>query len=350
MIARTLSSLLLAAAPLCAYFPEDFEAPLETVAFGSCNRDELPQPLWDEIAFQLPDLWIWAGDNIYTDWYAGDDRRGGITAAEWAAKRYEAQFNRPDYTAFREAFPILGTWDDHDYGKNNAGAEYELKTVTEELLLDFLEVPANDPRRERPGVYGSHVFGPEGKQTKVILIDNRYFATGPGAEEPSLLGEAQRQWLASELTDSGAELHLIVSGTQVLSQEHRWEKWDQYPETRQWLLDLIVERQVPGVIFLSGDRHFHEISRLELDGLPYPLIDLTSSGLTHYWESFPGEPNRHRVGEVYAGLGYGLLRIDWEAEPVEVSFEIHSEAEEPELQLSVPYPGFATADAPTGEE
>ena len=52
-----------------AKFPDDFSKPLEVIAFGSCNRDELPQPLWPVIAEENPDLWIWAGDNIYADWH-----------------------------------------------------------------------------------------------------------------------------------------------------------------------------------------------------------------------------------------------------------------------------------------
>ena len=52
-----------------AKFPDDFAKPLDVIAFGSCNRDELPQPLWPVIAEENPDLWIWAGDNIYADWH-----------------------------------------------------------------------------------------------------------------------------------------------------------------------------------------------------------------------------------------------------------------------------------------
>jgi alkaline phosphatase D len=38
-----------------------------TVAFGSCNRENLPNPLWPVILEQDPDIWIWGGDNIYGD-------------------------------------------------------------------------------------------------------------------------------------------------------------------------------------------------------------------------------------------------------------------------------------------
>ena len=76
------------------------------------------------------------------------------------------------------------------------------------------------------------------------------------------------------------------------------------------------------MICISGDRHIHEISVLQETDAPYPLVDITSSGLTHSWENFKGEPNKHRVGEVHQELGFGRLTIDWEAEPVTITAEI----------------------------
>lgn len=321
---------------LLAKFPADFSQPLEVVAFGSCSRDELPQPLWPVITEHAPDLWIWGGDNIYADWYApptGERVQYSIDRA-WVTKRYAAQFNRPDYAAFRQQFPILGTWDDHDFGRNNAGASFALKEVTRDLALNFMQVPIGDPRWTREGLYGAYDFGPEGQMTKVILLDNRYFATGAKADQPSLLGEAQRAWLAKTLRASKADLHLIVSGTQVVSAEHRWEKWADYPEDRAWLLEQIAASETLTVL-LSGDRHIHEISVLRDIELDYPLADITSSGLTHAWESFEGEPNQHREGTVFTGLGFGLLRIDWSGETPTVAMEIRDKANQVQCQFTV---------------
>lgn len=306
-----------------AHFPSNFDAPLQTVAFGSCNKDELPQPLWPVIAENEPDLWIWGGDNIYADWYQppGQARQSFVVNRDWVSTRYQAQFDRPDYTEFRERFPIVGTWDDHDYGRNNATSSYKLKGVTRDLALEFFEVPKSDPRWSREGLYGAYDFGPQGQRTKVILLDNRYFASSRKASDPDLLGDAQRKWLEKTLRESAADLHLIVSGTQILSADHRWEKWADYPRDRAWLIDQIAASGVVTVL-ISGDRHIHEISVLEDPRLDYPLADITSSGLTHSWDSFPGEPNRLRHGEVYNGLGFGVIRIDWSGKSPSVELEI----------------------------
>ncbi len=314
----SISTLLsLALCPLAtAHHPSDFDSQLEVIAFGSCNRQFLPQPLWPVIAENQPDLWIWGGDNIY-----GDSKDASVIEA-----KYQEQRNQPNYAAFRKQFPIVGTWDDHDYGWNDAHSTYPLKTITQGLALDFMDVPADDPRRQREGIYGDYDFGPEGQRVKVILIDNRYFSDSPKGDNPQLLGDAQRDWLARTLRSSTAQIHLIVSGTQIISEEHKYEKWANFPSDRAWLLKLIREEAIPGVVCISGDRHIHEISVLQETDAPYPLVDITSSGLTHSWENFKGEPNKHRVGEVHRELGFGLLTVDWDAEPITITAEIRDQA------------------------
>jgi len=321
-----------------AKFPDNFDQPLEVVAFGSCNRDELPQPLWPVIAANAPDLWIWGGDNIYADWHERPDgRRVNHTVnREWVAECYAAQRVQPGYAVFRELIPILGTWDDHDYGRNNATSSYKLKAVTRDLALEFMEVPPEDARWQREGLYGAYDFGPEGRRTKVVLLDNRYFASSRKADAPDLLGDAQREWLAATLRESTADLHLLVSGTQILSEAHEYEKWADYPEDREWLLDLIREEGMPMTVLLSGDRHIHEISVLDDPALDYPLVDVTSSGLTHSWEDFPGEANSLRRGEVFTGLGFGLLTIDWSGKTPEVTIEIRDDENAVRNSVTVP--------------
>lgn len=319
-----------------AHFPDDFEKRLDTIAFGSCNRDTLPQPLWTVIAKNTPDLWIWGGDNVYADWPKRSERNPPFDAyALWIAERYNSQFQNPAYTEFRQQFPILGTWDDHDYGRNNEVADFPLKQVAEQQALDFMEVPTEDPRRERDGIYGAYDFGPDRQRVKIILLDNRFFATDPEVAEPDLLGDVQRDWLFETLKESTAQVHLIVSGSQVISAEHRWDKWSNYPNDYRWLLNTLETLKVPGVVFISGDRHIHEISLLKETALGYPLMDVTSSGLTHFYTSFKGEPNQHRVNSVFAGLGFGLIKINWDTNPPQITGEIRNEANQVESAYTV---------------
>jgi alkaline phosphatase D len=151
----------------------------------------------------------------------------------------------------------------------------------------------------------------------LVLLDGRYHREAPG-EQADILGAAQWTWLERTLAASPAQLVVIVSGVQVLASEHRFEKWAQYPRARSRLLELIDRTHCAGVVFVSGDRHIAEISRLDPSPAGYPLFDLTTSGMTHSYEAFTSEPNRLRLGEVYAGKNFGLIVIDWETASAEL--------------------------------
>ena len=271
--------------------------PLSRIAFGSCNKHDVPQPIWKSVVAFQPQLWIWLGDNIY----------GDTTDMAVLAKKWKAQKEHADYRELLTACPVVGTWDDHDYGANDGGADYPMKRESRQLFLDFLDVPAGDVRRSRDGVYDAKVFGSEGMRVCVITLDVRTHREAPRTDG-DILGETQWKWVAETLRESTARVHIIASGTQILSSEHRFEKWADYPRSRQRLLDLIRDLRVSGVIFLSGDRHIGEISWL--DATP-PIFEVTSSGLTHSFKNFKNEPNGLRVGEVFAGLNFGTIEIDW---------------------------------------
>ena len=85
---------------------------LSRIAFGSCNSEQKPQPLWPVIAQDKPSLWIWTGDNIYAD---TEDPH--IFRTE-----YDFQMAQPGYAAVTQTVSFLtGTWDEHDYGVNDGG-------------------------------------------------------------------------------------------------------------------------------------------------------------------------------------------------------------------------------------
>ena len=282
-----------------AKYPEDRSTPLKVITFGSCNHQDRAQPMWPIIQEQDPSLWIWMGDNIY-----GDSRSIPVLT-----KKFQKQFDHPGYKLFRQSVPIIGTWDDHDYGENNAGKEYPTKVATQELLLNFLQEPKNSPRRRQHGIYASYTFGKGDKQTKIILLDGRYHMEHPGAGADNL-GKQQWLWLQNELKTSQATINLIVSGIQILPTDHLYEKWANFPKSRQLLISMIQKYDLPGVILLSGDRHIHEVNIIKPEGF-YPITEITSSGLTHSWEAFKAKENDTRYGAAYTGLAFGKITFDW---------------------------------------
>ncbi|WP_338874131.1 alkaline phosphatase D family protein [Spirosoma sp. SC4-14] len=309
---------------------------VSTIAFGSCSRQSLPQPLWDDIVAQKPDVWIWLGDNIYGDSENMDTLRA----------KYAMQKSNPVYQQLRQSATIIGIWDDHDYGVNDGGKEYPKRKESQQVMLDFLDVPANSPLRRQEGGYSAHSYGPKGQRVKVLLLDARYFrdplkkAADGKANVPDpagdILGETQWKWLENELTNSDADIHIIGSGIQVLPEEHIYEKWANFPTARQRLLDLIGKTKPKGALMISGDRHQGEVSKVSVPGLSYDLYDITSSGLTHV--SAPHEEaNRHRVGSIVSKLNYGLITINWNQKPLTATIQINGDNRETYLTQEIKF-------------
>ncbi len=282
------------------------------LAFGSCNKHDKPNRYWDDILAQNPDVWIWGGDNIYAD----------TSDMERLKTLYDKQNEVKEYALLKEKVPIIGTWDDHDYGVNDGGAEFEMKRESQQVFLDFLGVSPTSARRNQEGVYNSHEFELPNGKVKIFVLDTRYFRSGlikdedpnkrykPNAdEEATILGAAQWDWFKQELNASDADFNIIVSSIQFLSREHGFETWGNFPLEVEKMEQVIIDSGAKGVFFLSGDRHLSEFSRAKLRGLPYPLIEFTSSGLTHAYTSFDGEPNRFRFGTVVSHTSYGIVGI-----------------------------------------
>ncbi len=286
-----------------------------TVAFGSCNMSQEPNPFWEDILAEDPDVWIWGGDIVYAD---TDD-------VERLRSIYAMQDTVAGYAKLRSEVPVIGTWDDHDFGLNDGGSDFAIKEESQQVFLDFMGVPKDSERRSREGVYASHEYEVSGGKVKVIVLDTRYFRSELIKDEDSnkrykptmdstatVLGETQWQWLENELNGSDADFNLIMSSIQVLSGEHGFETWGNFPLEVKKLENIIVKSGAQGVIILSGDRHISEFSRTDVVGLPYPLVDFTSSGLTHSYSSFSGEPNQYRTGEVVSDKSYGVITFDFE--------------------------------------
>jgi alkaline phosphatase D len=300
-------------------------AQLTSIAFGSCSTQYQPQPIWDAINAARPELFIYLGDNIYADTEDMDLMR----------RKYEQQAQVPGFAALRQNVPVLATWDDHDYGANDAGAEYPKKVESQVEFLRFMNEPADSPRWSRPGVYESYIYGPPGRRVQIILLDTRYFRSPllrinprtalyqPNPDpEATVLGEAQWKWLEQQLRVP-AQVRVIGSSIQVIAQDHLWEKWANFPLERQRLYRLIRDTRASGVIVISGDRHRAEISRDDEAPLPYTLWDITSSGLNQRsGDDRKSEVNRHRVGVNYVPENFGMLVIDWDRPDPVIRLEI----------------------------
>jgi alkaline phosphatase D len=318
------------------------------IAFGACARQDKDQPVWDAVLAYQPDLFIFLGDNVY-----GDTRDMGVLRAKYAQLAV-----KPGFQALCERSAVLAIWDDHDYGEDDAGAEYPLKRESQQIFCDFWGEAADSPRRSRNGIYDAVLLEAHGRRLQVLLPDLRFNRTpirkldlggkpykqwadelgkagqqvpGPYERNPdaaaTMLGETQWRWLERELARP-ADLRILASSLQVVADFPGWEAWINYAEDHQRLIEAIRRTRANGLFCISGDTHYAELSRLDRN-VPYPLWDLTSSGLTEVWPVTP--PNSRRIGDVLRARNFGCIEIDWEPEAPLVTLQIRNEMGQPFL-------------------
>lgn len=323
-IASTLLGLLVAGPPPLA---RDANHPLTRIAVASCFDQRMEQPIWSTIFGYRPELFIYAGDNVY----------GSVPASalepelKVLTEAYRVAAAREEPQRIRREARVMAVWDDHDMGLNDGGADMPFLGRAKELFLEFHRIPAQDPRRTRAGLYHAEVIGPPGQRVQVILLDTRWFrsplerAATPQPHGPyvptsdtrkTVLGEAQWAWLAEQLRQP-AEIRLVVSSIQLVVVGHGFERWGNFPHERQRFQQLLADTGARGVIVLSGDRHIGALYRQEA-GLPRPLVELTASPATR---PFPGnrEPGPNRLGAVYGMENFGTVDIDWWSRQVTLS-------------------------------
>jgi len=298
---------------------------ISRIAFGSCSTQDDPLPIFRTVLEWEPELFVFLGDNIY-----GDTRDMKLLESKYAklgAKK--------DFPALRAAVPIIATWDDHDYGDNDAGKEFPFKAESKEIFLRFWNEPTPSPRRDHEGIYVSYRFEDPtlGKTLQVILLDTRTFRYQP-LENPfsswkndylpdtnpdkTLLGSAQWAWLEERLKEP-ADLRIIGSSIQFGHEYNGYESWTNFPLELMKMVDLIKSTKTNGVVFISGDVHWGELSILNPPGC-YPLHDLTASGLNRDWSEV--EPNRNRYGDACMDFHFGMIEIDWTDRP-SIELRIH---------------------------
>lgn len=295
------------------------ETALTRIAFGSCIDQRKPQAITETVQAFGPELFIFLGDNVYGDVEGG--------TADKLREAYERQDRNAEFAHLLQGPRILATWDDHDYGVNDGGGDFALKRDAEALFLDFWQVPADDPRRAREGVYGSFSFGPDGKRVQVILLDTRYFRSplrptderdAKGKEhylpDPSpdktMLGAAQWLWLEAALQET-ADLRIIGSSIQVIADAHGFERWGNLPAERDRLYRLLAQSGDTATVVISGDRHIAALYQFAL-GNGQSLWEATSSSL-----NLPlfdvDEEGPYQLDPPYVRENFGTIEIDWQA-------------------------------------
>lgn len=251
---------------------------------------------------------------------------------------YKKQKSDTSYDTFlnKSNATILGTIDDHDYGMNNGDIEFKFKRESGIAFLDFIGEDKSGLMYERAqkgsGVYGVKVFDfsredgdyllsdndagmdadlindddeirdtqDKSRRVAIFLLDVRTNKTPWSEGIPNyngdFLGEVQWKWFENSIRKSDASVNIIVNGLQVHSFRHPSSKdielWSHFPSSRQRLYDAILQDNVQAPIIVSGDVHMAQFLRKDcirtsdknhIDPSFRPLVEITSSGMTHSW-------------------------------------------------------------------
>ncbi len=297
------------------------------IGFGSCIDQNLPQPIWNSIEKKNVDAFMFLGDNVY-----GDDPSGKLNKLK---KSYINQSTKlPQWLKQKK---IISIWDDHDYGKNDGGADFENKRESQKLFLNFWEIPEKDIRHKRDGLYYNELIDIDGFKINLIVLDTRFFRSKLNSTkspyvstdniDTTILGDDQWRWF-EEVIEKESDLILVLSSIQVLATEHVFEKWDLFPHERLKIINLLDSKKTKKLI-ISGDRHKGGIYKTG------SIVELTSSSLnkpttaariSRNLKIIPDLLKKQLVEEdkllhnkIYNFENFGLIKINTQNKMVEIS-------------------------------
>ena len=242
---------------------------------------------------------IWLGDNWYLD---KDESKtvGGL----W--KKAVSQRNAPSLQRISQNMTEYAIWDDHDFGDNDSYKSFPLKNMSRNIFINMWKFnPSYGLYND--GIYTSFHY----KNVLFVLLDDRWwrdrdkkrsnvgnvlpFMKGKPNPNKKMLGDQQMAWLKKTLASDNSDFKIIVNGSQMLNPISKKDCFVHFPVEYNELLQFIDTQKIKGVLFLSGDRHFGEITQLKRAN-NYPLYDITTSSLTAQSDKPKGKeinnPNR----------------------------------------------------------
>jgi len=289
------------------------DAPDFKFAIGSCfftNDAAYDRPgkpygggyeIFDHIQKADPDFMVWLGDNHYLR----DADYGSRTGIMYRNTYTRSQ---PKLQPLLSSMHHYAIWDDHDFGPNNSDRSYLHKETTWEAFKLFWANPSYGLPGQK-GITTSFTWS----DCEFFLLDNRYFRSPNNriTGDNTMLGTKQLEWLIDALSGSYATFKFICIGGMVLSTNEAYENYSNtHPEERKYLMDAIQKEQIPGVVFLDGDRHHTELSYWKPEG-GVAVYDLTCSPVSSGAHETGNEPNDYLVeGTVIGVRNFGILEVN----------------------------------------
>lgn len=252
--------------------PVDLSKKGAKIAFLSCMKTSQATKIktWDSLQAVGADYLFFIGDNVY-----GDSALSHGPKVLWS-KYLEGRQAMPFYR-WKNLKPVIAVWDDHDFGRNDSGGDYQHKQQNLSIFNSFFSQEADSHNLYR-GPGNSSFF--KAFNQNFILADNRYFR---GLADPnfkkSFLGRDQIDWISNLLQNSPAST-LYFEGSPLFGRKQKggtsYESTS--PLEMQSFLKRLGQHNRP-VLLGGGDLHYSEISKVDKKHLGYETFELISSSM-----------------------------------------------------------------------
>ena len=237
-----------------------------SLVFGSCASSE-PSSIWHRIRDEGADGVVLLGDTPYID----------VTDLDRVRDAYRRFSSIPPLAETFRSLPFWGTWDDHDFGRNDSDGTLPGKEHSRRGFVNYRANPTFG--QDNQGMYTKFRYGP----VEVFLLDTRWFArTEPSwadPDKPTLLGKRQWEWLQAGLLASDASFKILACGM-IWDDKKNSESddWGTYMHERQAIQSWLGKNQIEGVVLIGGDIHVSRLLKYKTkDQVGYPLYQFISS-------------------------------------------------------------------------
>jgi len=249
--------------------------------FSACMREKyLGFNVFEEIEQFSPTFVALLGDQMYGDYdgdlntledYSvsdslrekmlaeGETILSDKTVLQAFRNKYSRVFDE-NYQKMASRFPLMATWDDHDYGKDNSDGAYPYKEEAKKVFKE--NYPAYPFEDEEGGIYYRFSIS----DVDIFVLDARWYRDpmqNAEGEEKKMLGDEQLSWLLNGLKESEASVKIVFSsvplndyGGDTSSGRRGFDSWMGYKFERSKFLSFIEENQIQGVLVFSGDQHY----------------------------------------------------------------------------------------------
>ena len=288
------------------------------IGFGSCVNEYDPK-IWEAANKLDLDAFILLGDTVYL-------KEKDFSSLRDALSKYKSLYGHKEFLDFSSKVPVYAQWDDHDFGTQDTDSNFPHKKITTEAFKQFWNT-----RPYNKAVPGSIAGSLKIKNIRLVFTDNRSFRiNSEDIEKRRLFGKEQLRWIEKILKTPDAEIVLLFSSNQVLSNQTVYESVAQHPVERIRIIDAV--RDSPAhVLIISGDRHFAEVlTKRVRSELVYELSSSPMAAPVTPSEKIIEEKNRQ--GFYNGGTNFGVIVINTDNSTW--AFKLYNNAGEQVLRFS----------------